>query len=106
APVRRILILGAVAEGACWKFTAGVVVGVTGKGELFEIVGAFDSTCSLTNFLHGGKEEANQDSNNCNDHQELDQSEGMPAIVPNPAAPNRRKWTHGENLYQQPMMSC
>src|SRR5262249_49807778 len=71
------------------KFAEGVVVAVTGDGELVEVVAALDAGGGVANLLDGGDEQADEDGDDGDHHQQLDQREGGTAL-----AGTRRRVTH------------
>ena len=50
---------------------------MAGEGELLEVVGAVDSRGGHPDFLHGGKQQTDQDRDERDRHQEFDQREGV-----------------------------
>jgi hypothetical protein len=57
----------------------GVVVVVTGQGELLEVVLGLRPQGRLAHFLHGGQEQADEHGDDGDHHQQLDQREATPA---------------------------
>src|SRR5207248_2350836 len=57
---------------------------MTGKAQLLEVVRTLGTSRCLADFLHGGHEERDQDSNDGNDHKQLDEREPDPRRSPPP----------------------
>src|SRR5262245_54967268 len=60
---------------AGWELVSYVVIVVDREGRLSQIVGTRHSPSRLARQLHRGHQEANEDSDDCNDHQEFNQRE-------------------------------
>jgi hypothetical protein len=50
------------------KAMAGIMKVMSGQAELFELIGTFRPRRGLAHLLHRGQEQANQDSDNRNNH--------------------------------------
>jgi hypothetical protein len=68
-----------VPQTARRKGSVSAVIGVHGQSDLFEMVPALDSPGRFPGRLDRGQQQADQDAENCNDHQNLDerQTAGM-----------------------------
>jgi hypothetical protein len=70
--------LAAVAAGRCSKdgdrggIAAEIVVIMERQTDLLQVVLAFAASCGLANFLDGRQEQPDQDSDDCDDDEQLD----------------------------------
>src|SRR4051794_28697731 len=65
-----------------------------GQADLFQIVGALDSCSGFTHLLHGGKQQADQDCNDGDNHQQFNQRECLTSRCSHGNPPMNRYRVH------------
>src|SRR5579871_2496038 len=64
-----------------WQRSEDIMIAVTAEGQLLEVVAAPRSVSCLAHFLDGGEQESDQNSNDGDDHQQLDERERPPVAA-------------------------